>query len=68
SVATASLVWDTADMMQGLMVVTNMPSILILGGIAFKCLNDYRKQKDEGKNPEFRAADIGLKQDTDFWK
>ncbi|MGI6204333.1 MAG: alanine/glycine:cation symporter family protein [Anaerovoracaceae bacterium] len=68
SVATASLVWNTADMMQGLMVITNMPSILILGGIAFKCLNDYRKQKEEGKNPEFKAADIGLKQDTDFWK
>ena len=68
SIASASLVWDTADMMQGLMVVTNVPSILILGSVAVKCLKDYQKQKAEGKNPEFHAADIGLRQDTDFWK
>ena len=68
AIATAGLVWDTADLAQGLMVVTNVPSILILGGIAFKCLKDYQKQKKEGKDPHFVAADINLKQDTDFWK
>lgn len=68
SVASADLVWNTADMMQGLMVVTNMPTILILGGTAIKCLKDYEKQKAEGKDPHFKAADINLKQDTDFWK
>ncbi|MGI6212024.1 MAG: alanine/glycine:cation symporter family protein [Anaerovoracaceae bacterium] len=67
SIATASLVWDTADMMQGLMVVTNMPTILILGGTAIKCLKDYRKQKAEGKDPHFHAKDIGLKEEVDFW-
>jgi AGCS family alanine or glycine:cation symporter len=68
SIATAGLVWDTADLAQGLMVITNVPSILILGGVAIKCLKDYQKQKAEGKDPHFKAADIGLKQDTDFWK
>ena len=67
SVASASLVWDIADMMQGLMVITNVPSIIILGSIAFKCLDDYKKQKAEGINPIFKAANIGLKQKTDFW-
>ena len=67
SIATAGLVWDTADLAQGLMVVTNVPTILILGGIAFKCLKDYQKQKKEGKNPEFKAASINLKQKTDYW-
>ena len=67
SIASASLVWDIADMMQGLMVITNVPSILILGGIAIKCLDDYKKQKAEGLNPIFKAANIGLKQKTDFW-
>ena len=62
SVASAGLVWDIADMMQGLMVVTNVPSILILGGIAFKCLDDYKKQMRQGINPIFKAKDIGLKQ------
>lgn len=55
-------------MMQGLMVITNMPTILLLGGTAVKCLRDYQKQKAEGKDPHFVAADIELKQDTDFWK
>lgn len=68
SIASAGLVWNTADMMQGLMVITNMPTILLLGGTAVKCLRDYQKQKAEGKDPHFVAADIELKQDTDFWK
>ena len=67
SIASAGLVWDIADMMQGLMVVTNVPTIIILGGIAFKCLDDYKRQMAEGHNPIFKAAAIGLKQKTDFW-
>jgi AGCS family alanine or glycine:cation symporter len=66
--ATANLVWNLGDMMQGLMVVTNVPTILILGGTAFKCLNDYKKQKAEGLNPVFKASSIGLKEETDFWR
>ena len=67
AVASAGLVWDIADMMQGLMVVTNVPTIIILGGIAFKCLDDYKRQKNEGKNPVFKSANIQLKQKTDYW-
>ena len=67
AIASAGLVWDIADMMQGLMVVTNIPSILILGGIAFKCLDDYKKQMQQGINPIFKAANIGLKQKTEYW-
>lgn len=68
AVASAGFVWDTADMLQGLIVIVNVPTILILGNTAFKCLNDYVKQKKEGKEPEFIAADIGIKEETDFWK
>jgi AGCS family alanine or glycine:cation symporter len=65
----AGLVWDTADMAQGLMVVTNIPSIAILGGVAVKCLNDYTKQKAEGKAPVFKASSIGLTdKDVDCWQ
>ena len=68
AVATAGLVWDTADMLQGFMVVINIPVILILIKPAMRCLSDYCRQRKEGKNPHFKAADIGLKEDTDFWK
>ena len=68
AIASAGLVWDLADLCQYSMVICNLPSILILGGLAVKCLNDYTKQKKEGKNPVFKAADIGITQETDFWK
>ncbi len=68
AIASAGFVWDTADMLQGLIVVVNVPTILILGGTAIRCLNDYVKQRKEGKDPHFIAKDIGIKEDTDFWK
>ena len=67
AIASMSLVWNLADLTQGLMVVTNIPVILILGKPAVAALKDYRKQKEEGKNPEFKAADIGLAGKTEFW-
>lgn len=68
AVANAELVWSLAEMLQGLAVVANVPAILILGGIAIKCLNDYMNQRRNGLDPHFKASSIGLKQDTDFWK
>ncbi|MBQ0038747.1 MAG: alanine:cation symporter family protein [Clostridiales bacterium] len=67
AVVSMGLAWDTADMMQALMVVINIPVILILGKPALDALKDYTRQRKEGKNPEFKAADIGLKEKTDFW-
>ena len=65
----AGLVWDTADMFQGLMVVTNIPTITILGGVAIKALKDYTDQKAQGKAPVFHAKNIGLGDDkVDCWK
>lgn len=68
AISSANLVWDTADMAQGLMVVTNVPSILILSGVALKCFKDYERQRKEGKNPVFKAANIGLFDKLDFWQ
>lgn len=62
-----SLAWDTADMFQALMVIINVPVILILAKPAMAALSDYMAQRKEGKNPEFKASSIGLKQKTDFW-
>jgi AGCS family alanine or glycine:cation symporter len=69
AIASAGLVWDTADMFQGLMVVTNIPTITILGGTAIKALKDYTDQKAQGKAPVFKARNIGLTDsDVDCWK
>ena len=68
AVASMGLVWNLADLTQGLMVVVNIPVILILAKPAVAALKDYQKQRNEGENPVFRAAEIGLKEETEFWK
>ena len=61
------LVWNIADVLMGVMTLINVPVILILSKVAMKALDDYSKQKKEGKNPVFKATAIGLKEKTDFW-
>ncbi len=61
------LVWNIADVLMGVMTLINVPVILILSKVAMKALDDYSKQKKEGKNPVFKATAIGLKDKTDFW-
>ncbi len=61
------LVWNMADVLMGLMALINLPVIVILGAPAIRAMRDYTKQKKEGKDPVFKAADIQLKDKTDFW-
>lgn len=64
-----SLAWDIADFLMGVMCLINIPTIIILGGTALKALDDYKKQRNQGKNPVFKAETIGI--DTsklDYWK
>ncbi len=63
----ASLAWDTADMLQGLMVIINVPVIVILAKPAVAALRDYEWQRRKGKLPAFRGAANGIK-GTDFWQ
>ncbi|WP_394997969.1 alanine/glycine:cation symporter family protein [uncultured Helicobacter sp.] len=61
------LAWDLADVFMGLMALTNIVAILLLGNIALRVLRDYEKQRKEGKDPHFKAADVGLT-NTECWK
>ena len=67
AVASMGLVWNLADLTQGLMVIINIPAIMLLAKPAALALKDYRRQRAEGKDPAFRAADIGLAGKTEFW-
>ena len=67
AVISMQLAWDTADLFQALMVVINIPVILILARPALAALKDYMDQRKAGKEPEFKAASINLKDKTDFW-
>ncbi len=67
AVISMQLAWDTADLFQALMVVINVPVILILSRPAFAALGDYVSQRKQGREPAFKASDIGLREKTDFW-
>lgn len=60
------LAWNLADILMGLMALVNIIAIVLLGKVAFKCLEDYRTQKREGKDPVFKAKEAGIK-DTECW-
>ena len=67
AVISMQLAWDTADLFQALMVVINVPVILILSRPALAALKDYVSQRKQGREPVFKASDIGLREKTDFW-
>ena len=61
--------WDIADILMALMCLINIPACLVLGGTAVKVMKDYERQKREGRDPVFRAADVGLDLDeVEYWK
>lgn len=63
------LAWDIADVLMAFMCLINIPACLLLGDVAIKACRDYERQLKEGKNPVFKAADIGLDASTlDYWK
>ena len=64
----AGLLWGIADITMGAMTLINMPVILILGKYVFRALKDYDKQIKQGKNPEFHAKSIGIKDNLDYWQ
>lgn len=61
-----SMMWNIADITMGCMATVNILVILVLGNMAMKVLKDYEKQKKEGKNPVFKAKDVGI-ENTECW-
>jgi AGCS family alanine or glycine:cation symporter len=59
--------WDLADVCQCILAGLNIPVCMILGGVAYKALDDYVAQKSAGKNPTFKAKDAGVTVPTEFW-
>lgn len=64
----ADLLWNIADITMGLMTLINMPVIIYLSKYAVAALNDYDKQRKQGKSPVFKAENINLPHDVDCWK
>lgn len=54
------LAWDLADLTMAFMATTNIISLLLLGGIVSKVLEDYSHQKGSS-NIKFNASKLGIK-------
>ena len=61
-----SLMWNIADITMGCMAIVNIVAIFLLGGIVFRALDHYERQRKSGKPIKFKGSDIGLS-DT-VWK
>ena len=64
----AGLLWNIADITMGAMTLINIPVIVILSKYAVRALKDYEKQRKEGKQPVFKAKDINLPDNVDYWQ
>ncbi|MBQ6931717.1 MAG: alanine:cation symporter family protein [Clostridia bacterium] len=64
----ADLLWNIADITMGGMALINMPVILYLGKYVFRALKNYDEQRRAGVEPVFKARDIGLPHEVDYWQ
>lgn len=68
SIASLEIVWNLADIFMAIMAIINLIAITLLGKFAFRALDDYTKQKKEGKDPVFKASSIEGLENIDLWK
>ncbi len=66
SMKSAGLAWAMGDIGIGLMAWVNFIAILLLQGVAFKCLKDYETQLRAGLDPVFDPVKLGIA-DADYW-
>ncbi len=64
----ADLLWGIADITMGCMAIINLPVIFYLSKYAIRALKDYTKKKKQGLPDTFKAEDIGLPHEVDYWK
>ncbi len=53
--------WNLADLTMAFMATINIISLLLLGKIVLKVLDDFNKQTKSGLNPQFSASKLGIK-------
>lgn len=64
----ADLLWNISDLAMGIMTLINLPVIVILAKYALRALKDYDDKRKDGKDPVFRAKDIDLPHNVDYWQ
>lgn len=65
AVTTLQTVWSLADLTMALMTICNLAAIVLLGRRVIVLLDDYMRQRREGKDPVFKLEAVKDKFDTD---
>ena len=63
----ADLLWNIADITMGAMTMINIPVIIILSKYAIRALKDYEQKRKNGDELSFKAKDIDLPHNVDYW-
>lgn len=65
---TLDVAWALVDVFMFIMTAINVVSILLLGKYALRCLEDYRRQRKEGKNPVYhKSVNPEIASATECW-
>jgi AGCS family alanine or glycine:cation symporter len=67
SVAALELVWTMADLFMASMAIVNLIAIALLAPVASAVLKDYRRQRDAGQDPVFKASEVISVKNTECW-
>ena len=62
-----TVVWDTADVLMGLMALINVPVIVLLLKPALRCLDDYIQQKEVRQESGVQGLFHRPEGKVDFW-
>ncbi|MGM0943191.1 MAG: alanine/glycine:cation symporter family protein [Bacillota bacterium] len=67
AVASFDFVWSLADLTMAIMALINLYAISKLFKIANKVLQDYRRQRKEGKDPVFYRDTLDNQEGIEYW-
>lgn len=69
AIATMDAAWAIADIGMGLMTIINLPCCVVLSKYSIGALRNFEQQLKEGKNPVFKASDVGIPDsEWNFWR
>ncbi|WP_077623537.1 alanine/glycine:cation symporter family protein [Sediminibacillus massiliensis] len=64
---TFDLVWSMADLSMAIMALINLYAIAMLSKVAYMALQDYRRQKKQGKDPVFYRDHLEGVSGMEYW-
>lgn len=69
ALTTLEVAWGLVDLFMAIMTICNVIALLYLGKYAIRLLDDYMKQRREGKNPEFHKSSMpDIADDIETWE